>query len=128
MESKLTNICAQLSPGISGFALILLAFPGLVIGGAMTVFIDGFWTPIMILGCGFSLPVLVAHIALKDGQLSDAECEQLLSAAETHAAKSMVREIYREKGCLMKSDAVRILDWLHQRRHADVQCRMGCAS
>lgn len=35
MKSKLTNICAQLSPGVSGFALITVALGVAAIGIAL---------------------------------------------------------------------------------------------
>lgn len=127
MESKLVNVCHQLSPGISDFLLIPFAFIGAVIGGAIGSFFEGPAALATLCGGAIGLPALIAYVASRDGCLSDDECRDLLDAAETDEAQLLIRAMYCKKGGLMKSDANRILQWVRNQGHASLQRRMGCA-
>lgn len=127
MESKLTHTCEQIRPGMNYALLYVVALLGLAVGGLMGAFIAHPFGFVMMMGGIFGLPVFVAYVKTRDGRLSDDECSQLLNAAESPSAQSLVRDLYCEKGYLMKSDANRIFEWVQQQKHADLQLRMGCA-
>ena len=127
MDTRLTRTCSELSPGTSYFFLMALVFIGLAIGGAIGMTLEGGAGLAAMLGGAVGLPLLVGYIDTRDGKLNDDECRELLDAAKTPAEKVVVRDLYCEKGCLMKSDALRIIEQVQQQQHADLRAQMECA-